>query len=64
MSTPEECLQQSLADFYATLDSLRFTGLSQVAETQQLKILIAKYPDLARRFLTDHTPPGGGTAAS
>jgi hypothetical protein len=53
MSTSEERLQRSLADFYATLDALRFTGVSQVAETQQLKILIAKYPDLARRFLAD-----------
>jgi hypothetical protein len=51
MTTPEERLQRSLADFYATLDALRFTGVSQVAETQQLKILIAKYPDLARQFL-------------
>ncbi|MCO6006545.1 hypothetical protein NE236_16290 [Actinoallomurus purpureus] len=56
MSSSEERLQRSLADFYATLDALRFTGVSQVAETQQLKILIAKYPGLARRFLADQQP--------
>ncbi|WP_460353823.1 hypothetical protein [Actinoallomurus acanthiterrae] len=36
-----------------------------MAETQQLKILIAKYPDLARQFLADRSarhghPPDGG----
>lgn len=54
MSTPEERLRRSIADFYATLDALRFTGVSQVAEVQQLKILVAKYPDLARQFTADH----------
>ena len=64
MTTPEERLQCSLADFYATLDALSVTGVSQVAETQQLKILIDKYPNLAWQFLTDrrgrhgHAPDG------
>lgn len=51
MGTPEERLQRSMAEFYAMLDSMRFTGASQVVEVQQLKVLISKYPELARRFL-------------
>jgi hypothetical protein len=43
-------LQRAINDFYATLDSLRFQGISQVAEMQQLEILIRKYPESAQRL--------------
>jgi hypothetical protein len=33
------------------LDSMHFTGASQVVEVQQLKILITRYPDQARFYL-------------
>ncbi|MEV0399964.1 hypothetical protein [Actinoallomurus sp. NPDC050550] len=46
MSTPEERLQRSLSDFYVTLDALRVIGMSQVAETRQLKILVGQRPTL------------------
>ncbi|MCO5998199.1 hypothetical protein [Actinoallomurus rhizosphaericola] len=32
--TPEEGLRRSLAEFQATLDSMRLAGVSQVAEVQ------------------------------
>jgi hypothetical protein len=44
-------LQRAINDFYTTLDSLRFQGVSQVAEIQQLEILIRKYPEPAQRLL-------------
>ncbi|WP_345357153.1 hypothetical protein [Actinoallomurus liliacearum] len=44
-------LQRAIDNFYATLDSLRFQGVSQVAEIQQLEVLVRKYPELAQRFL-------------
>ncbi|MCO5970859.1 hypothetical protein [Actinoallomurus soli] len=44
-------LQRAINDFYATLDALRFRGASQVAELQQLEILVRKYPEFAQRFL-------------
>jgi hypothetical protein len=50
VSTPEE-LQRSVQDFCDMLDRMRFTGASQVAEVQQLKILIEKYPVQTRYFL-------------
>ena len=56
MSTPEKRLQRSLAEFYAVLNSMRFTGPSQVVEVQHLRVLVRKYPDHARHFLAD---PGG-----
>jgi hypothetical protein len=40
-----------MAEFYAMLDSMHFTGASQVVEVQQLKILIGRYPEQARFFL-------------
>ncbi|MEV5751690.1 hypothetical protein AB0L00_28050 [Actinoallomurus sp. NPDC052308] len=51
MSTREEKLQQSLAEFYALLDSMRFTGASQVVEVQHLKVLVSKYPEQAWYFV-------------
>ncbi|GAA0333025.1 hypothetical protein GCM10010151_23520 [Actinoallomurus spadix] len=56
MTSREERLNHSLAEFYAMLDSMTFTGASQVVEIQQLKILIGKYPDQARRFLANVEP--------
>ncbi|MEV5706579.1 hypothetical protein [Actinoallomurus sp. NPDC052274] len=44
-------LQRAIDNFYATLDSLRFQGVSQVAEIQQLEVLVRKYPEQAQRFL-------------
>ncbi|MCO6007544.1 hypothetical protein NE236_21425 [Actinoallomurus purpureus] len=44
-------LQRAIDDFYATLDALRFQGVSQVAEVQQLEILIRKYPESTQRLL-------------
>jgi hypothetical protein len=58
--TPEERLQHSIAEFHAMLDSMRFTGASQVAEVQQLQVLVTKYPHHARNFLADLDPPGRG----
>jgi hypothetical protein len=55
MSTPEERLQRSMAEFYAMLDSMHFTGASQVVEVQQLKTLIARYPEQARFYLDRHS---------
>lgn len=65
MSTPEERLQHSLAEFYAMLDSMHFAGASQVVEVQQLKVLITRYPEQARRFLAgqDRQPARTDTAA-
>jgi hypothetical protein len=59
VSTPAERLQRSLAEFYAMLDCMHFTGASQVVEVQQLKVLIERYPDHARYFLANR----GGTVA-
>ncbi|MEV5754408.1 hypothetical protein AB0L00_41900 [Actinoallomurus sp. NPDC052308] len=53
MNPREEGLQRSLAEFYAMLDNMRFTGASQVVEVQHLKVLVGKYPEQARRFLAD-----------
>lgn len=53
MSTPEEKLQHSLGEFYALLDSMRFTGASQVVEVQHLKVLVSKYPEQARYFVAN-----------
>lgn len=62
MSTREEKLQQSLAEFYALLDSMCFTGASQVMEVRHLKVLISKYPEQARYFMAgldqDGAEPG------
>ncbi|MCO6005157.1 hypothetical protein NE236_09185 [Actinoallomurus purpureus] len=58
--TPEERLQHSLEEYHAVLDSMRFTGASQVAEVQQLQILVTKYPDHARHFLADLDRSGQG----
>ncbi|GAA0329740.1 hypothetical protein NE235_24285 [Actinoallomurus spadix] len=44
-------LQRVIDEFYAALDALRFYGVSQVAELQQLKTLIRRYPESAQRFL-------------
>ncbi|GAB3979199.1 hypothetical protein GCM10029978_073940 [Actinoallomurus acanthiterrae] len=54
MNPRDERLQRSLAEFYAMLDNMRFTGASQVVEVQHLKILVGKYPEQARSFLADH----------
>ena len=54
MSTVEERLQRSIAEFYAMLDNMHFTGASQVVEVQQLKVLIGRYPDQARFYLAQH----------
>lgn len=51
MSTPEERLQRSVEEFCDLLDRMRFTGASQVAEVQQLQILVEKYPVQTRYFL-------------
>ena len=61
MTTPEERLQRSMAEFYAMLDNMHFTGASQVVEVQQLKILVGRYPDQARFYLDQHgsTPHAG-----
>jgi hypothetical protein len=59
VTSPEERLQRSLAEFYAMLDNMHFTGASQVVEVQQLKTLIGRYPDHARFFLAQQ----GGTFA-
>ncbi|MCO5969799.1 hypothetical protein [Actinoallomurus soli] len=56
--TPEEGLRRSLAEFQATLDSMRLAGVSQVAEVQQLRHLVMKYPDRARHFLAGLDLPG------
>jgi hypothetical protein len=62
VSTPEQRLQRSIAEFYAMLDNMHFTGASQVVEVQHLKILIDRYPDQARYYLaqrgTGPVPPG------
>jgi hypothetical protein len=65
VSTPEERLQRSLAEFYAMLDNMHFTGASQVVEVQQLKVLIGRYPDHARYYLAHHgeNPAGPGKHA-
>lgn len=57
MNTPEERLQRSVEEFCDMLDRLRFTGASQVAEVQQLQILIEKYPVQARYFLDCRCQP-------
>jgi hypothetical protein len=54
VSTLEGRLQRSFAEFYAMLDCMHFTGASEVVEAQQLKILIGRYPRLARFFLAKH----------
>ncbi|MCO5995772.1 hypothetical protein [Actinoallomurus rhizosphaericola] len=58
MNPREERLQRSLAEFYAMLDNMRFTGASQVVEIQHLKVLVGKYPEQARRFLADQDERG------
>jgi hypothetical protein len=55
----EERLQRSLAEFYAMLDCMHFTGAMQVVEVQQLKILINRYPGPAQFFLANRS--GGAT---
>jgi hypothetical protein len=61
MSTPEERLQRSLAEFYAMLDSMHSTGASQVVEVQPLKVLITRYPEQARYFLAGQDREAAGT---
>ncbi|MEV5754547.1 hypothetical protein AB0L00_42635 [Actinoallomurus sp. NPDC052308] len=56
--TPEERLRRSLVEFHAVLDAMRFTGASQVAEVQWLRVLVTKYPRHARHFLAELDPPG------
>jgi hypothetical protein len=41
----------SLAEFYAMLDSAQFPGASRVVDVQELKVLIARYPEHARYYL-------------
>jgi hypothetical protein len=55
--TDKNSLQRAIDDFYEVLDSMRFQGLSQLAELSQLKVLISKYPDHARQILDEHRPP-------
>lgn len=61
MSSPEG-LQRSVNEFYAMLDSLSFTGASQIAELSQLKVLISKYPKQARGMVAelDQSSPRDG----
>lgn len=54
MSTIEDRLLRSFAEFYAMLDLMHFTGASQVEQAQQLKILVSRYPKLARFYLARH----------
>jgi hypothetical protein len=55
VSPLEERLQRSLAEFYAMLDCMHFTGATQVVEVQQLKILINRYPGPAQFFLANRS---------
>lgn len=50
-------LPRALDDFYETLDSLRFQGVSQLAELAKLKVLVHKYPDHARQMLDEEGQP-------
>jgi hypothetical protein len=59
----EERLRRSLAEFYAMLDCMHFTGASQVIEVQHLKILVGRYPDQARLFLAAHDNARNGAPA-
>jgi hypothetical protein len=56
--TDNDSLQRAIDDFYRTLDSMRFQGVSQLAELAQLKVLISKYPDHARQMINERQPPG------
>jgi hypothetical protein len=61
MSSPED-LQRSVDEFYAMLDSMSLTGVSQIAELSQLRVLITKYPQHAREMVGEldrpaHTRP-------
>ena len=40
-----------MAEFYAMLDNMHFTGACQVVEVQHLKILVERYPDQTRFYL-------------
>jgi hypothetical protein len=63
VSTPEEKLQRSMAEFYAMLDSMRFSSASQFVEVQYLKVLISRYPEQARFFLARQNPDSVNGAA-
>lgn len=54
MTPLEERLRRSMAEFYAMLDCMHFTGASQVVEVQHLKILVGRYPTYTRFFLAQH----------
>jgi hypothetical protein len=61
MATNEENnLARAVREFYALLDSMKWTGASQVAELAQLKLLIGKYPDNARNLVADLGEPHAG----
>jgi hypothetical protein len=58
--TDNDSLQRAIDDFYRTLDSMRFQGVSQLAELSQLKVLISKYPEHARKMINERQPPRAG----
>jgi hypothetical protein len=50
MTSPAD-ITRLARDFLADLDRLQFTGVSQVAELNNLEILIGKYPEQASEIL-------------
>ena len=56
----ESGLDRAVREFYETLDSLKWTGASQIAELAQLKLLVSKYPDNARQLVTELGEPRAG----
>ena len=49
----ETSLDRAIREYYEVLDSLKWTGASQIGELAQLKVLIDKYPDNARQLVTE-----------
>jgi hypothetical protein len=58
--TDPDGLQRAVDDFYRTMDSLRFQGVSQLADLAHLKVLIQKYPDHARHMINEIDQPPTG----
>lgn len=54
---PEDPLAKSVREFYEVLDSIRWTGASQIAELSQLKLLIGKHPAQARQMFAEFRDP-------
>ncbi|MEV0400465.1 hypothetical protein [Actinoallomurus sp. NPDC050550] len=59
MSSGDELLR-SLAKFQDLLRRTPFIGASRIAEEAQLRVLIGKYPDVARQMLAELDRPDAG----